>query len=159
MRMTTSASPVRLQQLSAWQLWLLSWFNIPRSLSQCIRLLEISYFLTCENGRKEKKSMENGRGEQVLCRVESNKAPSLVYVKNLNLTITMKTPQLLKIFLILNMVPQFSQNITAVWVSLIIYSQAKTKHCLKVFWLKSIGFSQIWPQKRQSTETPVCLRY
>lgn len=58
--------------------------------------------------------MENGRGEQVLCRVESNKAPSLVYVKNLNLTITMKTPQLLKIFLILNMVPQFSQNITAV---------------------------------------------
>lgn len=58
--------------------------------------------------------MENGQGEQVQYRVESNKVTSLVHVKNLNLTITMKTPQLLKIVFILIMVPQFSQNITAV---------------------------------------------
>lgn len=62
----------------------------------------------------EKKSTENGRVEQAQYRVESNKAPSLVYVKNFNLTITMTIPQLLKIFSILSMVPQFSQNITAV---------------------------------------------
>lgn len=113
--------------------------------------------ISCENGRKEKKSTENGRVEQAQYRVESNKALSLVYVKNFNLTMTI--PQLLKIFSILSMVPQFSQNITAVWVGPIIYSQAKTKHCLRVFWPKSIAFSQIQPQKRQSTETPVCSRY
>lgn len=33
------------------------------------------------------------------------------------------------------------------WVGPIIYSQAKTKHCLKVFWLKSFGFSQIQTEK------------
>lgn len=63
---------------------------------------------------KKKKSMENGGVEQAQYRVESNKTPSLVYVKNFNLTITMTTPQLLKLFFILKKIPQFSQNITAV---------------------------------------------
>lgn len=68
-----------------------------------------------------------------------------------------KKPQLLKIFFILNMAPQFCQNITAVWVGPIIHSQAKTKHCLNGFSLKSSGFSQIQPQKIQLIYWNTCV--
>lgn len=149
MRMTTGVSPVRLQQLSARQLCLLNRFNIPRCLSHWIRLLQKTYFLTCENGRKEKMYRKWTRTAST---TESwDKVLLLVYVENLNVTITTQKPPNFKKYSSFSIwLHSFGRTLLQFeWVPLFTH---KPKHSLK-----SSGFSQKQPQKIQLIYWNTCV--
>lgn len=154
--MTIGASPVKLQQLSARQLCLLDKFNIPRCLSHWIGLLQKNLFFNLWKRQKRKNVQKMDQDSKH--NRELRQSPFISICREFKCyNNNEKNPQLLKIFFILNMAPQFCQNITAVWVGPIIHSQAKTKHCLNGFSLKSSGFSQIQPQKIQLIHWNTCV--